>query len=364
MNSSDIWKREIGQLHDLRLNWNDKLEVVDGALLLTKGPEEAFNGKLSISEPLDLAEHLKFLINTTAASHLNSLKTQPEYYEQVADFKREFKCFNNLVSSLKLIFSPKHACNDTQIIECYSHLYELSSKLFSEIIDYKSSLKKPPLKDRPWKHIEYTERTELSSIKGTYPKRVPLSETIKAAQRALRLAESKVNELEACCVKPLLCCLSTLSLLKVVLWNPLEKLYRGEVTTRTPLKYAIDDFMDTNTHIRAFQKFSCQILNCPLITYEVAMGFAKLAPCATTLDLKNAKFANEELSLDAAHPQIDSYNLSLLIEAASGSKLCNTIHLSKPLLEWDYVQEFLSKHTFIQAADFEHSITYIRKPTF
>lgn len=359
MNSSDIWKREIGQLHDIQLNWNDKLEVVDGALRLTKGPEEAFDGKLFIPEPIDVANHLNLLIQSTATLQLKNLKNQTEHYEQIADFKREFKCLHHLISNLRDIFK-----DDQEMKPHTLSLHENSSGFFSEIVEYKSSLKKPPLKDRPVKSIEYNERTELNAIKETYPKRVPINETIKAARTAFKLAEPKANELEACCVKPIFCCLSTLSALKVLLWNPFEWLYKGQIATRTPFRYAIEDYMDNNRHIQAFQKFTRQILNCELITSEVAFGFAKLAEAATTLDLKNAKFTDESLSLDAAHPQIDPDNLSILLEAASGSKLCNTIHLSKSLLEWDYVQEFLSKHTFIQAASFEHSITYIRKPTF
>lgn len=361
MISSDVWKREIGQLYDLRLNWNDKLEVINSGLRLTKGSEEKIDGKLFIPESIDIAEHLKFLVNTTATLHLKSLKNQTDHYEQVADFKREFKCFNKMITDLRELFSAK-VCNDPQIVEHYSQLYKLSSNLFSEVVEYKASLKKP--ENRPEKSFQYNERTELSSIKETYPKRVPLNHMLEAAKAAIKLAEPKNLEPMGYCVKPFLCCLTALSVVKYIVWNPFEKCIWGEVTTRTPLKYSVDDYIDTNKHMQAFQKISRQILNCELITNEVALGFAKLASGATTLNLKNAKFFSEELPLDAKHPQIDQSNLMLLLKAASDSQLCNTVLMSKSLLEWNDVPEFLSKHSFIEADKFDHSVTYIRKTLF
>lgn len=348
MNSSWISKHEIGQLYDLRLNWNDKLEVVDGALRLTKGHSEAADGKLFIPDLYDVTQHLDFLITNKARAHMAHLKDQRDHYEDVADFKREVKGLNHLISNLRHLFKDK-----------FETLYEHSAKLFTDIVEYKANLKKPL--DRPLKHITYNERTELSSIKGTHSKRVSIDETVKAAETAFKIAEPKLNESLECCVEPLFCCLSTFSLLKIVIWNPIEWMCKGHVSTKTPLKWAIDDYIDRNKHMQAFQKYSTQILNCEIITNEVAMGFAKLAPFATTLDLKNATSAVES---NTSNPQIDSNSLSLLLEAASASKLCNTIHISKCLLNWDYVSEFLSKHAFVVTNEYPNSFTYTRKPLF
>ena len=73
MHSSWIWKHEIGQLYDLRFNWNDKLEVIDGTLRLTKGQSEEQDGKLLIPDLYDVAQHLDYLINNKAHSHLAHL---------------------------------------------------------------------------------------------------------------------------------------------------------------------------------------------------------------------------------------------------------------------------------------------------
>ena len=337
MNSSWIWKHEIGQLYDLRLSLDDTLEVVDGAFRLTKGETEKQDGKLIIPDLNAVSEHLNFLVHNKASTHLTHLKNQTDHYEDVADFKREFKCLNRLISNLRHIFKDK-----------FEMLYERSSKIFSEIVEYKRSLKKPL--NRPIKHITYDERTELSSIKDTYSKRVPIDETVKAALTALKMAEPEVNEPVKRCIEPLFCCLATCSLIKIALWNPIEWLYKGNVSTKSPLRWSLDDYVENNKHMLAFQKFCNQLLNSDMITNEVAMGFAKLAPFATTLDLKNIDYS-----------RIDSNTLSLLLEAACSSKVCHTIHISKNLLESDYVQDFLSKHAFIATIYDKHFTTYTRK---
>lgn len=350
MNSSCIWKQAIPPLLDLRLHWNDKLEVVDNAFQLTKGQAEESNGTLFIHEPSNVIECLNSLINETARTHLIDLR-KSNSYENLADFKRQFKCLNNLLSDLRHLFKDQ-----------FEPLYESSLQLFNEIVEYKQSLKKPL--DRPIKHITYNERTELSSIKAFHPKRVPINETVKAAQAALTLAEPKIDESLECCVTPVFFCLSACSILKIFTWNPLELLYKGQVTTRAPIKWAVDDYIDSNKHMQAVQKYSTQLLNCPLITEEIAMGFAKLAPYATTLDLKNAMYRDPNLELKASRPQIELKTLGLLLEAASASKICNTVHISKELLEWEDAHEFLTRHNFYPSDEYLNSFTYNRKILF
>ncbi len=335
MYSSDIWKREISPLLDVRLNWNDKLELNDGTFQLTKGTVEELNG-LSILEPEIVYEQLNALITKTAHNHLTHLKTLENPYEDTSDFKREFKQLGTLLTDLK---------------KPYIELLSEHAQFFNEIAEFKNTLEKP--KDRPWKSIEYNERTEIDSIKKTPSKRTPVSEIIKAATQALNLAEPKIHASLECCVQPVFCCLSLLSCLKVMCWNPCERYRTGKIETRSPLKFAIDGFMDENRHIQAYQRFAAQLLNSETITEEAALGFAKLAPCANTLDLSNAN-----------GDQILQSNLSILLNATSKSQLCNTVHFSQSLLLNTQVQNFLFENQFIPLNEQDNFSTFIRRPIY
>lgn len=321
MNSLDAWKQEFALIKDDTQDWSDQQKSIT---------------------------YLKSLITTTASTHLLHLKAQSEHYEQVSEFKRDFNHLKTFI--LKFQKFTNETCKPEMI-----KVSELSSAFYNKIVEYKSTLTKPQLK-----HIEYTEHTDLNSIKPTHSKRVLLSDTIKAAKTALAMAEPQMDAPLDSYVSPLYCCIMTLSVLKIMLWNPLEWIYSGHVTSNSPIRSLMNDYMDTNKHMQAVQKYSRQILNCELITKDVASGFAMLAPYATTLDLKKTIFRNEKVPLDKHQPQIDPGTLDCLIKHAFDSRICNVIHLSKNLHESDYIQQTLSLYTFKETDDHEHFKTYTR----
>lgn len=320
MNSNCTWKREIALIQDV------KFDLIDHKKTL---------------------EHLQSQVIIAAQTQLDHLKTQHENYEQVAGLKKEIKNLQDFIS--KIPFKDEFKSNLTDLKELYSALYE-------EIARYKSKLPKPQLK-----HIEYTEDTELSSIKSTHSKRVLLSDTIKAAKTALMMADPKLDEPLDGYVSPIYYCLMTLSVLKIMLWNPLEWIFKGRVTSNTPIRYLMNNYIDNNKHMQAFQKFSTQILNCELITMTVASGFRELAPYATTLDLKKAIWENKKIPLNKNQPQIDPITLDYLFEFTFTSRLCNAIHLSKQLHNQD-TSKLLSEYAFNEIEDHEHFKIYVRNP--
>jgi hypothetical protein len=89
---------------------------------------------------------------------------------------------------------------------------------------------------------------------------------------------------------------SLLTVLKIVLWNPLEWLIRGEVRTISPLRWLLQELRTDNRHMRAFQSFSTQLFHQPFITEEVVEAFKQFAPQANLLDLDNAVLASEDIT--------------------------------------------------------------------
>lgn len=303
----DRWLNDTGVLSNLRTSWNDKLEVVNDRLHLEEGQHSRGMGRLVTSHPTVVADYLESLITNTAQEYFQTLQfskeDSPVYYEQIADFKRQVKCLHKQVSNLQYTFRS-HDCNNKSHAERYSQLFEVAFTFLKQVKDYKATLKKPSLEERPVKHIHYNERTDLHTIKWSYPKRIPIEETVAAAKQALLLAQPQQHPFIRCIKAigkglvfaiPLLAA-SLLTVLKIVLWNPLECLIRGELRTISPLRWFLQELRTDNSHMRAYQSFSTQLFHQPFITEKVVEAFKQLAPQANLLDLDNAVLASEDIT--------------------------------------------------------------------
>lgn len=312
------WQEDTAVLDDLRTHLNDKLNVAEGRLKLEKGVHTRIQKISLVKGPVALANHLEVLIKETGQECFLSLQQSksnlPEYYEQVADFKRQVKCLTSKISDLQNTFGS-HDCNYKKTAQRYSELYNLANKLFGQVKEYKSSLSKPPSDQRPIKHIDYNERSTPESIRWKHPNRVPIAETVAAAKKALALTP-KPRPLYMRCLSviaggllaiPALFGVGLLTALKIILWNPAEWLIRGEIRTLSPviisdviISRLIEDAIWTPSirqrHQMAFQNFTTQLLHRPQITEEVAEAFAQLAPHANLLDLKDAILASEDIT--------------------------------------------------------------------
>lgn len=293
------WNEHISVFDALRTDWNDKLDVIDGRLQLQKGKDYRKMGTPIVVQPTPLADQIEKLISNTAKECFESLKRSRTddhaFYEKVASFKRQCKCLCTSLSNLQYAFRA-HDIGDKSNTERYSQLYTLAANFLKEVEEFKSILVKPPQSSRPIKHIDYDERTTLQSIKRNHPKRVPLSETVAAAKKALSFAQPKVEH--PLYIKRIIAVWTglqlaipvffagILTLLKIVFWNPVEWLKYGEVRTQSPLRIVLEQTQRPQSqHMRAYQRYTTQLLHCPQITPDVADAFEQLAPNAYVLDI-------------------------------------------------------------------------------
>lgn len=311
------WLNDTNVLANLRIDWTDQLEVIDDCLHLNQGQHFRSMGRSVTSDPSVVGKYLESLITKVGQEcfqHLQGLKDDtPAYYEKVADFKRQVNYLRRGVIDLGKTFES-HDCNNKSHLEQYSRLFKLATEFWAEVKKYKATLKKPSLQERPVKQIQYNERTDFRLIKShRYPKRVPIEETVKAAKQALLLAQTK-QDLRSRCFKvisqkPILAIptliLGFLTVFKIVLWNPLERLICGEVRTISPISRFLPESVETKRHMQAYQLFSTQLLHQPFITDEVVKAFKELAPQANRLDLGTALLASDDITEFA--PFIEEY---------------------------------------------------------
>ncbi|MBA3604147.1 MAG: hypothetical protein H0W50_11040 [Parachlamydiaceae bacterium] len=301
------WQNDTSIFNALRTNLNDKLDVVNGRLKHKMGQNSRASGSSISESPETVADYIESLIDVTAPKIFESLKqvssNSPEFYEKVADFKRQFKCIYKRTSDLQFTFTDLDIHND-RLAQRYSQVFHKASAFLQQIKQYKSNLAKPPLEERPRKQINYDNRTDLRSIKYSYPKKVPLEETIVAANKALELAQVKPQSMfrEAISfiannilLSPVVFLMASLTVIKIVFWNPFERLIKGKVSSTSPLRWLLDFEKVQSSHMKAYQIFTTQILHCPWITEEVAESFKKLAHHAELLDLESVVLVSRDM---------------------------------------------------------------------
>jgi hypothetical protein len=335
ISAKNQWTQDITTLNNLRRGWFDVLSVVEGSLNLKEGEFYFESDKIIILKPENIADYLEKLIKNIGKECFESLQSSENkslsFYEEVADFKREVKCLYSCISMLQYAIRDI----DKNQAERYSELFKLASTFLDEVKKHKSTLKQPPLSERPIKHIEYNERTDFRSIEYFPSQRVPLKEIVDAAKKALLLARppSKPLPLYMKCITVvigllmmiyMMSMLGLFTVIKIILWNPIEWFIRGEVRTLSPLRLYLRSVKEKedhkNRHMRAYQLFVPQLLRYPVITDEVAKAFIELAPNAKSLDLHRAILASEDITELAPFIKKDTREGSIPIE-----KYLNTI---------------------------------------
>lgn len=267
------WKHEIAVLNDFKADWDDKLLVVDdGRLYLEKG---SVCGALFIKPSDVVVRQLDALIEISAKECFEFLKgaksDRAEFYEQVVVFKREVKCLHTRLDQMKEALDQS--------------LITRSSQLLEEVKEFKSTLTRPPLSQRPVKHFVYDERMNSNYIKKTHPKRVPLEDTVTAALKALSLVDPQAYALPAILG----------GTIKELIWNPFERTILGKVMS-LPHENWTDHYMRFQARQEcAFRLFTNQLLCCPRITDQVVDAFAKLAHAVEHLDLHFVNLIAEDI---------------------------------------------------------------------
>lgn len=280
------WKENIGILESVRTHLNDKLDSVNDGLRLQKG-DHPNRGTSIITKPWDVHRNIQALINHTGNQYFNFLQQSandsPEFFEKVADFHRECKVLTHCLNQFKDNFQ-RHS-HDEKYAGVYERLFDQAFAFTNQVKEYKTHLKKPPLKTRPLRHIDYDERSNPLLLKPYYPKRVPLIETVQAAKKAFFFAQQQHLSSNAALAISLIP-----STAKALFWNPFEYIARGEVRTKSSYTSKGDSNTTHHVHMNAYEGFAKQVLYCPLISEEVAEAFEQLAPHAKCLHLGLKKY--------------------------------------------------------------------------
>lgn len=317
------WNRDINVLGELRTSWNDRLKVCNETLQLEKGSGLREAGTPVASDANAVSNYLFNLtiIGKNCFKHIQeNFDHFSDFYERISFFNKQCKCLSVRISDLQFTYR-RHDINDTRFAKHLSMIQDQAYLLSLDVKKYKSTLIKPPLRERSPKHIDYNERTHLSEIKLKYPKRVPLEDTVAAAKKALFLAgSSDQDSLYLAFLKKTYSCVQThqrdpiylkcmnvaiqgllltppmfLTILKTIIWNPIEYLFQGEVRSRSPLFLTFESLCNHRHHMQAYQRYATQLLHCPFITEQVAEAFERLAPHAESLDLEKATLGSNNI---------------------------------------------------------------------
>lgn len=300
---------DIKVLANLRTDLNDRLYVKDGHLELVEGSHKRTLGLSITPKPEELAKHIEEKILTAARKQLEGLKAETEkdlsHYEKLANLRKEIKIIQTAASDLQYTFRA-HDYSSKKCAQLYSELFEKTSALLKEVQSYKRTLKKHPVNEREVKHFQYTERTSLNQIKFMPSKRVPLEEITAAAKKALSLHkkspfEGSVGKIHligrALLYSVPLVGASIIHAFKILLWNPFERLIKGERVTESPFdKLVRKAFPEQDTHERAFQKLFDQLLESQVISAEVVKHACELLPNAKELNMQSVSLAAEKPS--------------------------------------------------------------------
>jgi hypothetical protein len=277
------WNRDISVLAELNTHWQDKLDVKAGFLHLEKG-RSVRESEPVVVRPVELADHLESLIENTAEECFKlsaSRKECPDFYEKVSDLNRQAKCLTNKIYSLFQSILPTW---NEGYVNRYSELHNSARAFSSKVQQFKRKLDKPVLNDRPIRHVEYTERTDLDTIKQRYSKRVPLGDVLAAAKKALELAQ------------PYEKMAYNNSYLQIGNGAVVASPRQGLMESALKLVMAVFAANESSIHMKAFQTYANQLLHTPYITKEFAEAFKELAPHVNALDIRNAVLASKDIN--------------------------------------------------------------------
>lgn len=271
INEKSCFNHNFCALDDLRTRWTDKLSVVDNCFNLSKGKRLRSYSERIIDDIPAVSKHLEKLLQNDiplrcslliSKGAIGASDTSPSFYEEVALLHRQLKILRLKTIHLQLTFMR---LNDKSNEAQYQR-YSLRALAILEAFNYKERLKKPPPHLRPIKNIDYDLRTEPFFIKCTHSERVPVEQTVVAAKKALSYY-LKAQQKQ-----------------KSSFWS-------------SPITFVSEYLFpnkDADMHIEAYQRFSSQLLQTPLISEKFALAFAELAPFVKKIDLSRAHLASKD----------------------------------------------------------------------
>lgn len=313
------WQSDIGALTTLNADWRDELQVVNpkDQLICSPGAYLRKKGLGLTPHSAILLKHIEYTVNVIAVDLFNSIKesaqktTDPKsYFERVVNFSRQVGILAMRISDICYTYESDD-CNQASIKERYSKLYETASSFKKEVIVYKKTLNPPESSPGPEEHFSYTERTDSREIKYSRLKNVPFQEIVTAAKNALSLTtqprHARIDSLKKESLRiikdsffnlvPLIGALM-LSVLKIILWNPFEFLFKGVINTKSPLRLLIEEeslLPCSKMHMFNYQLLVRTITQRPYVKQEQALAFKELVLHVESLDWSTALLASEDM---------------------------------------------------------------------
>lgn len=346
MNKMDFWTSEFNEFRRFNPAKNDRLEVVAGKLVLTKGTHDRTMGVMVTSNPKALADHLESLIDQTAKPLFEALQQNPSY-EEVTLLRKQIKILQSKIFDLKKCFNSQDLSRKVEA-QRYSALYAKASDLYNHLEALKKAQDRPLSSERGIVHYQYDVEDR---IKFRHPKRVPVEETVEAAQEALRLSVKEPTVKKIARVALLAIPLMGASLihgLKLLLWNPFEKLIYGGLKTESPFDKLIRIAFPENPHYDQMVKLAHQLMRLPVITPAAVDGIVSLAPYFTQLELKGARIVEDDITTYA--PLLQGKNVQQYLETLK--KVCADKQIHRVSLE--EAQRLLSEfHKYPRNASLE-----------
>lgn len=349
----NIWSREFEVYRRLNTANNDRIEVKEGMLVLTKGTHDRAKGISITSNPKVLADYLERLIDQTARSVFDGLQKNPSY-EEVTLFRKQIKILTKKILDLQISFRSHDIGRKVQV-QRYKQLFQKANALYIQAEELKKAINRPLLSDRPIVHYAYDVE---DCIKYLHPKRVPVQETVAAAQKALKfsLKEPLVKKIARIVLFSLpLMGASIIHACKLILWNPFERLICGQLQTESPFDKLVRLAFPGNPHFDQMLKLAHQLLRTPAITSDAVNGICAFAPYFTKLELKNVKIIENDIMAYA--PLMKRKNIQEYLEALK--KVCDekkihrvSLNKAQDLLDEFYkyprkmkLEDFLAKHS-------------------
>lgn len=292
-NNMNVWISEFNAFRRFNKSKNDRLEVVEGKLVLTKGTHGRTMGVMVTSNPNALADHLESLIDHTARPLFEGLKQKPSY-EEITLLRKQIKILSHKIFDLKNCFTSRDIGKKEQA-QRFNAIYQKAHSLYEDVEALKKAQQRPLTANREVVHYQYDVEDR---IKFRHPKRVPVEETVAAAEQALKLAHKepliKMIARIALLAIPLMGA-SMIHALKLVFWNPFEKLICGGLKTESPFDKIVRIAFPENPHHDQMVKLAHQLIRMPVITPEAVKGICTFASYFNKLELKGARITEDDI---------------------------------------------------------------------
>lgn len=306
-----------------------------------------------------VASHLGNLVMQTT-SLINNLNVQNSY-DECKQLRKRLKEVKSTISNIEYAYRASNGFDKDRttirLSNLFDQFYSLHKHLKEELKEYK------PVEI---KKINSTVPVNLERVKI----RMSAGESVEQVLECAKSVEKRLVPtwkkiiIVALIVLPSIIAivpLQCLSPLKWVLWNPVEFLVKGEVTTESPYSWYIknmfhiwDKYVSSSTTKFALKKYAMQVLSDKVITEKHIEAFNYLSKYVTELSLYLLVDSSTQSESTKSRSLITSKDFNALLEIAVENK--NIKEISLPY-SFRKTEAYLLEHGFKKTS----ALTYKRK---